>query len=1491
MSPDPPTTSDGRKRPGRGGSRRGRAPRLTRILTGVALALAIMLGLTTLATRTPLCKLWLLPMIGGAMGVKVEARSAIVLSSGTVVLEDAVFILPDLEGPASRFLEVARLEVDPDLSGSGLPITRMRLDGAVFRVSQATDSQRVNLQHWELPGGSVAGSGTRSARRAPPRVDLRSAVIELGEHGPEAGPDGYTVLKRITVRGAVVPASERDGSWAIDLHEADPLHPTRALPEGIAVAGRIDDAGVHLAMTRASLADWPASAVPSRHRGIFEMLAIEGEITRTFLELPWEGEVAAGIVLRDVSMTLPFERRDEAGGEGQEGGVRLTRSGGTIAFIGSGLRATLDGWVEDLPYTVTLDYRGLSASSPFTCELATDRFMLGDSPRLLPFMPREVLERLEDFRNPTGLVDAHVLIERAEPADGVEAPTRFSGQMRVREGRAAFRAFPYPFERMEADVSFDDDAVRLDRITGVSASGARLVATGIVSPLGETAEVNVRVTVTGAPIDGRMFEAMGPDLGPVVEGIFSQGRQRELEDAGLVLSPGGRDALLEHRDALNRRLAALSTVSGTEAREEARRVRAEVARADRALRAPTFAPGGTADVVVEVHRALGIESNWTTRVDVHLARAGVLAEHFPVPVEASGVRFRVVNNDLTLESGAFSPISGGTVDVDLQARIARDGSEPFDPRVRLGVRGVPADRLLLHALAHAGPLARGAADREGDPARGGWLDGLRDAAVQGQVSADVSILRRESGSVGFDADVTASRLRITVGATESQPEMVVHIDRGTARVDEHAAMVRLDASLAVAPPGEPDGAPPISAGLFAVWAELPLRSHDGAPATYRVGVGAQDVLTESPIERIVGLVSPEGARALGDLRARYDPRGRAAGLVEVTGTSGGASPAAARVTTEVHGLSSFDLAMGVGRVGLSDVSGVLRVTAPGEHGEGLLEARPFAGRMTLNGRHEGHILLEGSATLLPGEDEGSLRTGALDMRMSLADARLESALIRAALEAFAPERGSEILPLDPAGEFALDLDVRRGEGAQEPSFEGTFRPHALALTLEGHRLSFDRVDGVVQFDGRGGQAEVASATGPLLSASGEVVWTRSPDGLLLLDARGSASAPSLSEPLRALLPRGLIDGLDQIEFRSDGAVGVSELAVSVVLPTEGEPTVRASGTARVEDASASVGVPLEHARGSVWFEAASRPGASPAYTLNIAADSARAGGLLLSGARARVRSGEQAGEVLVPHFEAGTYGGRLAGSGRIIRGAGNELRYDVAVQASGVRFASLLGDREGGGDPAAPPEAADASRGLLAAEVTLGGVVGRDQTRRGRGSIQIGGGPVVSLPLLMPVIEVSNLQLPANTPLDVAFVEFFVLGDTVTFEELSAFTRSVEIWGYGTMDWPTRRLSMRFSTRSTSPIPVVSELLEGVRNELVSTRVRGTLESPSVDTVQFSGTRMVLDTLLGDGPSEQARRLAQIGERARLNRTRALRAGERLRWLVASQMEAEASTP
>lgn len=1521
---------------------------MTRILTGVVLGLALVLGLTTLLTRTPLCKLWLLPAIGGAMGVRVEARSATVLSSGTIVLEDAVFILPGLKGPAGRFLEIDRLEVDPDFTRHGVPISRMRLDGAVFRVSQATDSELVNLQLWDLPGSG--GSGGGGGRTTPPRIDLRSASIEFGEHGPGAGPEGYRVLKQMRVRGSVVPTGDAQGSWAIDLHEADPRDPTRGLAGGIAVGGRIDDAGVHLAMTQASLADWPASAVPSRHRKVFEMLAIEGEITRTFLELPWEGEVAAGIVLRDVSMTLPFERKHDEridalnraaiqrgdtpiaatapAGEGPAG-IRMTRSGGTIAFIGSGLRATLDGWIEDLPYSITLDYQGLSSTSPFRCELSTAGFHMSERPGLLPFLPYEVLDRLADFRNPTGLVDAQVVIERGEAVGGVEGPTRFSGKFQVREGRAAFNAFPYPFEQMEADVSFNEDEVRLDRITGVSASGARLAATGLVTPLGDEAEVTVRVTVTGAPVDAAMLESMGPKQGPLIDAIFNQRRFEELVSAGLVISPERRDALLEEREGHQRRLAELSTIAGVQAREEARRVRALVAATDRALRTPAFALGGLADVAVVVHRTGGLVSEWDTHVDVQLARAGILPAHFPVPVEATGLHFVIDGRALTLERGEFHPLSGGTATVSVEALLPgkHEGEGEFEPRVSIAARGVPLDRFVLHAVGHAGDPNHPVAAGEGLGAD--WLAPMQAAELVGLIDADVSVLRRAAGDLGFDVAARFDALRAVPPEKPGIAGGVLLQARdGRLTVDENSVGFSLGAQVLAA---DARGAVMRPAGEFEITGRVALRPDGSGVKPFLVTARGQDVLTDVAIERIVGLIAPAGERALADLRSQYAPSGMVGGSVEVHGTLGDPE---VQVAVAIADPKSLEVGLAPGRVGLSGGTGWLRVTFPTRAGRsgpaqpGELIADAFESQVTLNGQPQGLVRLSGRATLLGGDDaahDGAtvangadppttrmLATGALDMRLDMERGSLESPLTRAAIEAFVPDRGRDILPLDPAGIFDLALTVRRADESSATAFDGVFRPHTLALTLGGERTVFQDVQGEIQFDARGGLARGVRAVGSGWSVAGDAAWTRAADGQIVLDATLAGDAAGLTGGVRAILPVGLLGALDQIGLKASGPVTLSDGVLHASIPGGGSAgaagSIRMSGAVRGSQISASVGVPIQDASGTVWFETSTTPGAPAAYSLSVAADTVRAGGLLLNDAKAIVRSGEREGEVLVPLIEAGTYGGRLAGSGRLTRsGRGSgELKYDMALQLSGVRFASLLEDheREGAGgagaraamgafeQPGIGPGAAgpaDASRGLLAAEVSLGGVVGRDQTRRGRGSVQVGGGPVVSLPLLMPVIEVTNLRMPANTPLDVAFGEFYVLGDTVTFEELSAFTRSVEIWGYGTLDWADKRLDMRFNTRSTSPIPVVSELLEGVRNELVSTRVRGTMDEPEIDTIQFQGTRRVLDTLLGDGPGEQARRLTEIGDRARLNRSRALRAGERLRWLVASQMEAEAA--
>jgi len=1536
--------------------------RLIRILTGVAVGLALLLGVITLLTRTPLCKVWLLPAIGSAMGVKVEARTATVLGSGTVVLEDAVFILPGIDGPASRFLEIRRLEVDPDIGRPGIPISRMRVDGAVFRVSQATDSEQVNVQLWNLPGTGGTGTGT-GARPRPPRVDLRSASIELGEHGPGTGTEGFRVLKRINVRGSVVPTNDSTGSWAIDLHETDPRNPSRALASGIAVGGRIDDAGVHLAMTQASLADWPASAVPSRHRRVFEMLNIEGEITRTFLEVPWEGEVAAGIVLENVAMTLPFERQldervetlPEHQREDTAQGVRLQRSGGTVAFIGSGVRATLDGWIEDFPFGVMLDYQGLSATSAFRCELSSEDFRLSDEPVLMPFLPHSVWERLADFRDPTGLVDTRVLIERGEPVDGVEAATRFSGTMQFREGRAAYKSFPYFFEQMEADVSFNEDEVRIERIVGVSPSGARLAASGHVSPLGDDAEVVVRVTVTGAPIDPVLIEALGPKQAPLIDSIFSPARFEQLEAAGLVISPRRRDELLSQREAHQRQLAELSTVSGAGAREQARAVRAASAAADRALRAPVFNPGGLIDITVVVRRYPGPDNIWDNTIDVQLARAGILPAHFPVPIEATNVHFTIVERHLTLVAGDFRPLPGGTATVSVEAMVPGDkpGQENFDPNISLSARGVPLDRLVLHAIGHAGDPKDQAHDTGAN-----WLDPMQSASVVGTIDADVTVLRRPGADLGFDVAATFDALRAAPPAKPDLPGTIaLQASRGRVLCNENEVTIAFDAQ---AISQDARGAVARPAGEFQVTARTALRPDAQGRKPFVVTTQGHDVLLGAAIERIVGLVAPEAETALADLRARYAPGGTVRGSVEVTGSLGDPTP---QVAVAIADPRDFEFDLEPGRVGFSGGQGWLRFTLPAPGRPGELIADAFESQITLAGQPQGRLEVSGRVELLPdpnavrrsvatliatAESPGpgespdaaaptvqvespapttppapTLLTGAIDLTIAVRDASMDSALTWAAIEAFAPDRGADLLPYDLAGVFDADMTTRRATQQGEMAFDGVFRPRTLALNWAGQRLSFADVRGQVRLDAHAGQAESIRAVGPELSLVGDASWGRAPDGQIVLDATYTADAPGITPAVRTILPPALLTSLEEMLVKVDGPLSVSQGVLHATFPAPPAPdpanpqrgvrppaTIHASGAVHVANVSALIGMPIEQARGTVWFDATAAPDAPPSYTLNIVADSLRAAGLFLTNLKARVTSGQREGEVLVPLIEADAYGGRLAGSGHMTPAARQttDLKYDLSLQASGIRFASLLEDpgRVPTGahtEPTAPTpdiagltpppstEPADASRGLLAADVTLGGVVGRNATRRGQGSVQIGGGPVMSLPLLMPIINVANLQLPATTPLDVAFAEFYVQGDTVTFEELSAFTRSVEIWGYGTLNWVSMGLDMRFNTRSTSPIPVVSELLESVRNELVSTRVRGTVDEPDIGTIQFQGTRRVLDTLLGDGPDEQSRRLTEIGERARLNRSRALRAGERLRWLVESQVEGRAPGP
>ena len=126
-------------------------------------------------------------------------------------------------------------------------------------------------------------------------------------------------------------------------------------------------------------------------------------------------------------------------------------------------------------------------------------------------------------------------------------------------------------------------------------------------------------------------------------------------------------------------------------------------------------------------------------------------------------------------------------------------------------------------------------------------------------------------------------------------------------------------------------------------------------------------------------------------------------------------------------------------------------------------------------------------------------------------------------------------------------------------------------------------------------------------------------------------------------------------------------------------------------------------------------------------------------------------------------------------------------------------------------------------------------------------------------------MLPAGSPLDYARASFYVDGQMMAFEQISASSKRIEILGYGTMDWATRGVDLRFRSRSVNPIPIVSELLEQLRDELITTRVTGTMGNIEYSASQFGSTRRLIGAMLGKPESDQQRRMREVEDQIRVN--------------------------
>lgn len=1411
---------------------------------GLFLAITLPVLLWLLLTHSPITKRLILPPLSRALGLEVDAAAVRVTLAGQVVFRELTARVPGVAGPAGQFLAVPRAVAHIDwvaaLRGRSDAAREVVFTEPLVIISQATTDASLNVARLATarrpaaPAPGVPAPGVPAPAATPlvlPTITLYNASIELGEHTQTS----YTPLKRLTLNGQLVPDPDTPGQHSFVLRQAQTIAAVRAGPldPSFRILGAFGPAGVTARLSNFSLADWPPSSVPSSIRNVLEELQLTGDVpTATFSFTPDAG-VAAELTLRGVAMNLPVAPDPEFTALQQPimgppmRNLRMRSVDGTIVFARDSIAARVAGLVEDLPYKVTLRYDGTTTDSPFELEFAAENFRIDRSPALLPYAPQAVRTWLRTFSSPTAVVTARVSLSRASVIPGQKpAPLRVNGRVDLQQGTAAYDRFPYAFSNINGSFLFDNESLEIVGMVGSSPSGATLNARARISPLDDSAEVKVVVNVRNAPIDRAMAEAFGQGDSNLIDALFNSRAYQQLVAQGLIRTP---------RDA-----AAQPDASA----------------------APVFELGGLVDIDVDIFSPRGVGLPIDTTIDIRIPRAGLVPEKFPYPIIAENVVARVLNERGELIAGNFRGLTGGRADVKasfgIPSRADTNQQPPAD--ITISARDLPFDALGINALPTTST----------GPGQTTLKRLLRDLKINARLDGTVRVANRPDHperALGFDADLTFAGATIAPDPHPgAQPVRGVGI-AGRLVASENAADLTFSGQLASPTCPQPS---PISAHLVYLGSDAPGQN----PSTFSASI---DPLHLSiPPASLVWPFSTDAATSLHALWTRHDPGGTA--KIDILATLGEPT----RVKADLRPIGRITLTQDDARVELAPPQGpldpgLLRIVQA--EPRAVAEFHAITQSIKLNGQHAGTLEIDGVYPIArPSPDDQPT-----ELRVDLDRCPVESPLVwialSHALEAPTIER---LRAMDPSGVFDAQLTIATAPpdpllplpASPRSTLRGVVRPRSLALTLDGSRIVLPAIGGSIDFEPGSGVLRRVRVTAPEWTIGLDGSWTAPPEGGLTLRGNLTASAARLTDDLRAILPADVRAAIDQLELQVDGPLTMEDASLILRFPPADAP-LRTTFSAAIlaQDVRLDVGLPISGltGRADILLEPATQ---APAELLiDIAAPTLRVSGAAVTSARASITRGPS-GTITVGDLAGRVHGGRFTGHVEIpppIQAKGPR-RFDADLRLAGVRLKPLLDDinRHEKGQPPLPasdtaddPSPADLSRGVVEASLSLTGLLGDPASRRGRGEVHVArkGSRVLDIPVLLRLIEVSNLTLPSNRSLDLAQARFFVDGNLVTFEDLSAYSQSISINGFGTMTLPDRRLDLRFNSSAARPIPILSTLVEGIRNEFVTTSVTGTLDNPSITLRQFSGTRRAIGRAVGVAQSPTDQRLDDIARR------------------------------
>jgi hypothetical protein len=146
--------------------------------------------------------------------------------------------------------------------------------------------------------------------------------------------------------------------------------------------------------------------------------------------------------------------------------------------------------------------------------------------------------------------------------------------------------------------------------------------------------------------------------------------------------------------------------------------------------------------------------------------------------------------------------------------------------------------------------------------------------------------------------------------------------------------------------------------------------------------------------------------------------------------------------------------------------------------------------------------------------------------------------------------------------------------------------------------------------------------------------------------------------------------------------------------------------------------------------------------------------------------------------------------------------------------------------------------GELSASLALEGDWTNSNTRRGRGDVAVAGRQMYKIPLVLGLLQVTNLSLPITSPFNEGSARYTVEGPTVTFDSLELRSKNMLMSGSGQLNFNTKKVAMTFTTDNPNwpKLPIIGDIVQTAKHELLQIHVKGTLEESKPTTTNPTNT-------------------------------------------------------